>query len=121
MKKLIEDLNVFRKYFRGKQDVSDEIQISIYFIKYDIQTYIENNISCKKAKEKLFWLIGDGLKKLLTMNPMKKNITKRNTTSENITYLVDNKKFLCQHEKLHPLTAKRGKLISEIIYRDIEK
>ena len=86
MKKLIEDLNVFRKYFRGKQDVSDEIQISIYFIKYDIQTYIENNISCKKAKEKLFWLNGDGLKKLLTMNPMKK-ISQKGTQHQRISHI----------------------------------
>ena len=34
MKKVIEDLNVFRKYFRVKQEVGDEIQTSIYFIKY---------------------------------------------------------------------------------------
>ena len=60
-------------------------------------------------------------KKIAHHESYEKNITKRNTTSENITYLVDNKKFLCQHEKLHPLTAKRRKLISEIIYRDIEK
>ena len=45
----------------------------------------------------------------------------RNTTSENITYLVDNKKNLCQHNKFHPLTARRGKWISEKMYRDIEK
>ena len=54
MKKVIEDLNVFRKYFRVRQEVSDEIQTSIYFIKDELQTSIENNISCKKGKEKLF-------------------------------------------------------------------
>ena len=46
---------------------------------------------------------------------------KRNTTSENMTYLVDNNFFLCQHNKLQPLTARRGKLISETMYEDIEK
>ena len=55
------------------------------------------------------------------MNPMGKHITKRNTTSDNVTYLVDNKKCLCQHEKLYPLTDRRGKWISETMYRDIEK
>ena len=55
------------------------------------------------------------------MNPMGKHITERNTTSENVTYLVDNKKCLCQHEKLYPLTDRRGKWISETMYRDIEK
>ena len=55
------------------------------------------------------------------MNPMGKYITKMNTTSENIIYLVDNKIFLCQHNKLHPLIARRGKWILETMYRDIEK
>ena len=42
-----------------------------------------------------------------------------NKTSENMTYLIDNRKFLCQHKKLHPLTARRGKWISETLYREI--
>ena len=42
-----------------------------------------------------------------------------NKTSENMTYLIDNKTFLCQHNKLYPLTARRVKLISEIFYREI--
>ena len=41
-------------------------------------------------------------------------------TSENMTYLIDNKNFLCQHNKLHPLTARRGKWISETLYREIK-
>ena len=44
MKRVIEDLNVFRKYFRVRQEVSDEIQTSISFINYELQTSIENNI-----------------------------------------------------------------------------
>ena len=63
----------------------------------------------------------DGLKQLLTMNPPEKKITKMNTTLENMTYIVDNKTFLCQHNKLHPLTYRKGKRMSETMYRDIEK
>ena len=47
-KKLIEDLNVLRKDFRVRQEVSDEIQTSISFIKDELQTSIGNNISYKK-------------------------------------------------------------------------
>ena len=36
-----------------------------------------------------------------------------------MTYPIDNKTFLCQHNKLHPLTARRGKWISETLYREI--
>ena len=55
------------------------------------------------------------------MNPMEKQITKMIITLENITYLVDSKKYLCQHNKMHPLTARKGKWTSETMYRDIEK
>ena len=52
MKKLIEDLNVFRKYFRVIQEVSYGIQTSIYFIKDELQTSTEKNKVCKKIMEK---------------------------------------------------------------------
>ena len=52
-------------------------------------------------------------KKFLSMITMEKHTTKRNTTSENITYLVDTKKVMWQHEKLHPLKTRRGKCIPE--------
>ena len=38
-------------------------------------------------------------------------------TSDNMAYLIDDKKFLCQHKKLDPLTARRGKWIPETLYR----
>ena len=34
---------------------------------------------------------------------------------------MDNKKYLLKNEKLHPLTARKEKLVSEIMYRDIKK
>ena len=76
MKKVIEYLNVFRRYFRVRQDVSDEIQTSISFIKYELQTSIENIISSKKIKKKSLWLNVDGLRILLTINPMEKRSQK---------------------------------------------
>ena len=54
------------------------------------------------------------------MNPIEK-YKKMSKTSENTTYLIDNKTIMCQHKKLHPLTSRRGKWISETMYRDIEK
>ena len=62
-----------------------------------------------------------GKNKLITMSPTEQHINQMNTTSENMTYLVDNFFCLCQHNKLHRLTAKRGKCISETMYIDIDK
>ena len=73
MKKVIENQYVFRGDFKVRQEVNDEIQTSISYIKDELQNSIENNILGKTKKEKLFWLHGDGLKELLTMNPMEKH------------------------------------------------
>ena len=48
-------------------------------------------------------------KKMLTTNPMEKQITIMNTASDNIKYPVDNKTFLCQHKKIYPITTRRVK------------
>ena len=60
-------------------------------------------------------------KKIVDYESYGKNITERNTTSDHFPYLVDNKKCLFQHEKLYLLTSRKGKWISEKIYRDIGK
>ena len=52
MKKVIEDQYVFWIYFKVRQGVNDEIQTSISYIKYELQIYIQNNISGKTRKEK---------------------------------------------------------------------
>ena len=54
MKKVIEYLNIFRIYFRVRQEVIDEIQTRNYFIKDELQTSIENHISCDKKKKMYF-------------------------------------------------------------------
>ena len=71
-----------------RKEVNDEIQRSISYIKDELQNSIENNVLEGRKKEKSFWLHGDGLKQLLTMNPMEKH-KKMNKTSENMTYLID--------------------------------
>ena len=50
MKKVIEDQYVFRSDFKVRQDVNDEIQTSISYIKDELQNPIENNILGKTKK-----------------------------------------------------------------------
>ena len=54
MKKVIKDMNLFTKDFRGRQKVSDEIQTSIALNKYELKIYIENNILCEKERKNNF-------------------------------------------------------------------
>ena len=71
-KKVIDEQNVFRSEVMVRNEVNDEIKRSISYIKDELQNFIENNVPEGRKKEKSFWLHGDGLKKLLTMNPMEK-------------------------------------------------
>ena len=60
---------------------------------------MSSKVSLKKIyrreakKENLYWLHADGLKLLLTMNPLEKIENSMNKISENMTYLMDNKKI----------------------------
>ena len=112
---------MFRSEIMTRKEVNDEIQRSVSFIKDELQSVIEKYIQEGSEKENLYWLHADGLKLLLTMNPMEKLKNSMNKISENMTYLMDNKTFLCQHKKLDPLTSRRGKWIPETLYREIEK
>ena len=85
MKKVIKYLNVFTIFFRVRQDVSNENQTIVSFIKDELQTFIETNITSKKKKEKPFCLNRDGLKKLLTMNPME-NLEQKRAQHQRISH-----------------------------------
>ena len=62
MKKVIEDHYVLRRDFRVKQEVDNEIQTIISYIKDKLQNFIEENTIVKTRKGKSFWLQGNGLK-----------------------------------------------------------
>ena len=92
MKKGSDEKNEFRSEVMVRKDINDEIQRSISYIKDELQISIEKNVLEGGKREKLFWLHGDGLKLFLTMNHMEKLKKTMNKTSENTTYLIDNKK-----------------------------
>ena len=98
-----------------RREVNDEIQRSVSFIKDELKSVIEKIIQEGSKKENSYWLHADTLKLLLTMNPMEKLKNSTNKISENMTYLMDSKTFLCQHKKLDPLTTRRGKWIPETL------
>ena len=98
MKQVIEEKKVFRSELMTRKEVNDEIQRNVSFIKDGLQSVIGINIQEGSKKENLYWLHADGLKLLLTMNPMEKLKNYMNKISENMTYLMDNKK-ICVNKK----------------------
>ena len=59
MKKVIKYQYVFRKYFKVRQEVIDEIQIGIYYIKDELQITIEKNIFGKRGKNHFGCMVMD--------------------------------------------------------------
>ena len=72
MRKVIDKKKVFRSEIMVRKEANDEIQRSISFIKDELQSFIEIYIHEINKKEKSYWLHSDGLKLLITMNPMEK-------------------------------------------------
>ena len=70
MKQVIEEKKVFRSEIMTRKEVNDEIQRSVSFIKDELQSVIERNIQEGSKKDNLYWMHADGIKLLLTMNPM---------------------------------------------------
>ena len=73
MNKVIDEENVFRSEVMVRKEVNDKIKVSISYIKDELQNSIKINVLEGRKKEKSFWLHGDGLKQLLTMDPMEKH------------------------------------------------
>ena len=73
MKKVIDEKNVYISEVMVGKEVNDEIQGIISYIKDELQNSIVNNIPEGRKHLKSFWLHGDGLKQLLTMNPIEKH------------------------------------------------
>ena len=87
MKKVIEYQYVFKSDFKVREEVNYGTQRSISYIKDELQNSIEKSILGKPKKKDHFWLYGDGLKELLTMNPMGKHLkNEQNTIKNDISY-----------------------------------
>ena len=71
-----------------RKEFNDEIQRSVSFIKDELQSVIEKYIQEGIKKDNSYWLRADGLKLLLTMNPMEKLKNYMNKISENMNYPV---------------------------------
>ena len=94
MKKVSDEKKVFRSEIMVRKEVNDEIKEVFLLLKTRFKVPLKN-VSIRSKKEKSYWLHADGLKLLLTMNPMEKLKITMNKTSENMTYLIHKKKFLC--------------------------
>ena len=49
------------------------------------------------------------------MNPIEKHTIVKTTTSDNVSFFIDNKSCFCPNENVHRITDRKKKWISEIL------
>ena len=76
------------------------------FLRKNFKLTFEKCMSKNRKLEKELGLDSDR-EILLTINHLEKLNREINPTPENISYLVDNKKYLCPNGKFHPLITRK--------------
>ena len=92
----------FRSGVMVREEVNDEIQRSISYIKDELQNSTENKVLEGRKKERSFWMHGDGMKQIAHYGSYGKKEKTMNKTSENMTYLIDKKKFFVNIKNCTP-------------------
>ena len=68
----------------------------------------EKVMSRKEQNERQFYFNSDGKIKV-DYDSYGKQIVKRKTASDNVSFFIDNKDLPCQHKNLHSLPYRKGK------------
>ena len=83
--------------------------------------HFENNqCSDEIESDSHHWLILDGLKSIISMNSYEHFISEELRIKKKSQYLIDNRRHLCEHGFLHPMTARKGKYIPDNLYTSME-
>ena len=85
---------IFRREFRNRKNVGDEIQMIISLIKDELQTSTEKVISQNKNNERLLWSKSDGIKHCWQLI-LFKNLIEKGTQHQKIYHICLTIKFFC--------------------------
>ena len=82
-----------------------------------MKNLIENNDSLGSRETKsYYWLSFDGLKYIISMNPVEHLESERTRIENKSQFLIDNRQQLCEHGGLHPMIARNSKYIPGKLY-----
>ena len=124
MKHILErkaDFEAFKNEAQLIEKTCNTIQSSISLWK----EYLENMLAsnqwlCESESNSYHWLILDGLKSIISMNPYEYLLSEQSRTKKKSLFLIDNKQHLCEHGGLHPMTARKGKYIPDNVYTSMK-
>ena len=98
------------------------MQEGILLWKDEWETVIENSEPNPSGENKSdYWFSYDELKKIISMNIMDHLESEQRRIYENIQFLIDNKKCLCDHGFLHTMKERKGKYTPENLYNHMKE
>ena len=108
----IDDVRAFKEEARGIVITCNTIQKSISLWKEYLETMLENiEYLCSSETNYYYWLSFDGLKSIISMNPVEHLESEKTRIENKSQFLIDNWKKLCEYGGLHPIIARKEKYI----------
>ena len=112
IKERISDFGSFKEGARGIEITCITIQTSISLCNEYLETMVENNeCLCSSELNSHYWLIFDGLKSIISMNPYEHLRSEKTRIKNKSRFLIDNRQKSLEHGVLHPMTALKEKYI----------
>ena len=107
IKERIYDFGAFKEEVGMNEIICNKIQTSISLWKEYLETVIENNERlCSSEKKSYYWLSFNGLKSIISMNPVEHLESEKTRIENKIIFLIDNRQKLCEHAGLHTMIAR---------------
>ena len=87
-----------------------------------METVIENNEKlCSIETNSYYWLSFDGLKSIISMNPVEHLELEKTRIENKSKFLIDNRKNLCEHGGLHPMIKIKVRYITVRVYNYMQE
>ena len=82
---------------------------------------IEKNKNNCSIENSYYWLIYDGLKNIISMNPYDYFELKQARIDKKRHFIIDNKQWLCEHGEFHSMIERKGRYIPVNKYNHMKK
>ena len=121
IKERIADFGYFKEKTIMIEITCNTIQKIISLWKEYLETMIENNeILCSSETNSYYWLSFDGLKSIISINPVEHLESEKTRIENKSQFLIDNRQNLCEHSGLHQMIAQKVKYIPGKVYNSMK-
>ena len=122
IKERIADFGDFKEEVRMNKITCNTIQTSISLWREYLETLILNiDRLCSSETNSYYWLSFDGIKSIISMNPVKYLESGKTRIDNKRQSLIDNRQNLCENGGLHPMISRKEKYIAGKLYSSIKE